>query len=228
MRDYKDATDLVLGGGGDMSEPIMMSDRKGHNGITQDGTATTLTAQEKERPIVEIGGISNGMDEATARNPMLRVLRETYGAEDLVKWALGVLDALQQAEVLRQGVHESGVSGEAKNGGKLDDGSLPCPSVVAGWLLRDVRVEQERGCTSQGRESEEQRFEQSPAPLPELPYESSQAAAALFDLWESGEGLGLLQQALHQIQEVWKSSLGERARGGGAMKSVVRRLTPLE
>ena len=39
-------------GGEDMDEPIMMSDRKGHNGITQDGTATTLTAQEKERPIV--------------------------------------------------------------------------------------------------------------------------------------------------------------------------------
>ena len=33
-------------------EPIMMSDRKGHNGITEDGTSTTLTAQEKERPIV--------------------------------------------------------------------------------------------------------------------------------------------------------------------------------
>ncbi len=34
------------------TEPICMSDRKGHNGITTDGTATTLTAQEKERPIM--------------------------------------------------------------------------------------------------------------------------------------------------------------------------------
>ena len=30
----------------------MLSDRKGHNGISEDGMATTLTAQEKERPIV--------------------------------------------------------------------------------------------------------------------------------------------------------------------------------
>lgn len=30
----------------------MMSDRKGHNGITEDGTATTLTKQEKDRPLV--------------------------------------------------------------------------------------------------------------------------------------------------------------------------------
>lgn len=35
-----------------VEEPVMMSDRKGHNGITEDGTATTLTAQEKDRPIV--------------------------------------------------------------------------------------------------------------------------------------------------------------------------------
>ena len=33
-------------------QPIMMSDRKGHNGITEDGTSTTLNAQEKERPVV--------------------------------------------------------------------------------------------------------------------------------------------------------------------------------
>lgn len=33
-------------------QPIMMSDRKGHNGISTDGTSTTLNAQEKERPVV--------------------------------------------------------------------------------------------------------------------------------------------------------------------------------
>lgn len=39
------------------TEQICMSDRKGHNGITTDGTATTLTAQEKDRPIMsEKGG----------------------------------------------------------------------------------------------------------------------------------------------------------------------------
>lgn len=33
-------------------EPVYMSDRKGHNGITENGTASTLTSQEKERPVV--------------------------------------------------------------------------------------------------------------------------------------------------------------------------------
>lgn len=31
---------------------VCMSDRKGHNGITEDGKATTLTAEEKERQII--------------------------------------------------------------------------------------------------------------------------------------------------------------------------------
>lgn len=34
------------------TEPAYMSDKKGHNGTTTDGTETTLTAQEKERPVV--------------------------------------------------------------------------------------------------------------------------------------------------------------------------------
>lgn len=52
MRDYKDATDLIVGGGASVNEPVMMSDRKGHNGITEDGIATTLTAQDKDRPLI--------------------------------------------------------------------------------------------------------------------------------------------------------------------------------
>ena len=34
------------------TEPIYLSDRKGHNGVSTDGRATTLTAQDKERPIM--------------------------------------------------------------------------------------------------------------------------------------------------------------------------------
>lgn len=32
-------------------EVVCMSDRKGHNGISTDGTATTLTAEENDRPL---------------------------------------------------------------------------------------------------------------------------------------------------------------------------------
>ena len=47
-----DRDDNSGGGENEMEEPVMMSDRKGHNGVSTDGTATTLTAQEKERPMI--------------------------------------------------------------------------------------------------------------------------------------------------------------------------------
>lgn len=37
-------------------QPIMVSSQKGHNTTTENGISTTLTAQEKERPMVKEGG----------------------------------------------------------------------------------------------------------------------------------------------------------------------------
>ena len=201
-----------------------MSDRKGHNGITEDGIGTTLTSQEKDRPIIAVEEMAN----ATSQNPILRILSEAYGAQTVFQWGTAILDRLQQAEVLQQGVYESGVPSETEDGDKLDDGTLPCEKLVAGWLLRDLREQSECGCASQGRQPTEQRAEQSAKALPELPHESAQAARNLFDMWNKGEGLGLLQQALHTLQEVRRSADGKRTEGGGGMTSVVRRLTPLE
>lgn len=52
--DYKDPpTVTVIGGVNGMNEPTMMSDRKDHNGITEEGIViNTPTAREKERPAI--------------------------------------------------------------------------------------------------------------------------------------------------------------------------------
>lgn len=206
-------------------QPILMSDRKGHNGITEDGTATTLTAQEKERPIIAIEGMLN---ETASRNQVLRLLRETYGAQEIFQWGAAVLDALQQADVLRQGVHESGVSVETEDGDKLDGSTLPCSELAAGWILRDMREQSECGCASQRWEPTEQQHRELAETVPELPHESAQTAQELLNMWSAGQGLGLLRQALSEIQEIRRSIDGVREEGGDAMTSVVRRLTPLE
>ena len=56
QRDYKDATDLIVRGGNNLdcanNEPVVISSQKDHCGITEDGTSTTLTSQEKERPMI--------------------------------------------------------------------------------------------------------------------------------------------------------------------------------
>ena len=49
-------------------EPAYMSDRKGHNGVTEDGTATTLNAQEKERPLVAVDVYNQSIQGETTAN----------------------------------------------------------------------------------------------------------------------------------------------------------------
>lgn len=92
----------------------------------------------------------------------------------------------------------------------------------------DMGEQQERGCSPYRWESTEQRFVKSATAVPKLPYESPSSSQDLFDMWEKGEGIWLLQQALYTIQEVWKPVNGSK--GGDRMKdvsTVVRRLTPL-
>lgn len=64
QRDYKDATDLIVRGGGTLlrgenDDVVMLSSHKSHSGISRNGIGTTLTSQEKENPIV---GIKEGGD----------------------------------------------------------------------------------------------------------------------------------------------------------------------
>ena len=201
-----------------------MSDSKGHNGITEDGTSTTLNAQEKERPIIAIKELEN----ATTRNPILRILRETYGAETVFKWGTAILDRIQQTKVLQQKVHERSVSAEAENGGELVYSASVCEADKTERIVRNLWEYEKCGCTPQGWKPGEQLAGEFAEALQELPLESSQASEALLNMWCNGKGLWLLQQALYSIQKIRESTLGERTGGGDAMTSVVRRLTPLE
>jgi len=167
--------------------------------------------------------------DAGTQDQVLCLLFETYGTEEVVEWGINVLASLQQAEVLRQRMHESCVQSQAKSRKELDDGSLPCPELVAEWMLRDMWEREECGRSSQGWESAEQQHREPTKSLSELPHESPSSCKEMFDMWKKGKGIWILQQALLEIQEVWKSD-DVLWKGGGYMKevsTVVRRLTPL-
>ena len=167
--------------------------------------------------------------DARTQNQILCLLQETYGAEKIIEWGIAVMATLQQTEVLQPRVHESCIQGKTQEGNKLDDSTLPCPKLVAGWLLRGMRKQSECGCTPQRRKSTEQLNREFTEVVSELPHKDPSSTKALFDMWSKGKGLGILQQTLYQIQEIWKSSDGVR-KGGDLMDSVsavVRRLTPL-
>lgn len=168
--------------------------------------------------------------DARTQDQILRLLQETYGAEKVVEWGIAVMATLQQTEILQPRVHESCIQGKTQEGNKLDDSTLPCPELVAGWLLRGMRKQSECGRTPQGRKSTEQLNREFTEVVSELPHKDPSSTKALFDMWSKGEGLGILQQTLYQIQEVWQSSSCEWKRGDGmndVSNAVVRRLTPL-
>ena len=153
---------------------------------------------------------------------------ETYGAQKVCECGAAVMASLQQAEVLQQGVHEKGFQSKTEEWDELDDGSLPCPTVVAEWIMRDMRKQQERGCTPQGRESTEQQFGQFAKSVSKLSQQNPSSCEEVFNMWEEGKRIWLLREALSEIQKIRKSvhCLWE---GGDRMrcKSRVRRLTPL-
>lgn len=221
--DRKDPPTVTVIGGA-VNELTYMSDRKGHGGITKDGTATTLTSQEKERLMIT----TKEMDDAIARNQVLRLLRETYGTETVFQWGTAIMDRLQQTEILRQGVHESSIPAETENREKLVNDSQICTAKETERIVRNLRKYEECGCTSYGRQSAEQLSAELAEVMQKLPLKSAQASATLLDMWRKSERLGLLQSALHSLQEIRRSVMGERAEGGDVMTSVVRRLTPLE
>lgn len=161
---------------------------------------------------------------AGTQSPILRLLCKAYGAQAVVEWGIAVVEALQQTEVLRQGLHEESNDCEAENRNKLDDCSLPCPSVVADWMLRDMREKSECGCSPQRQQSAEQRDQQSATAVQVLSLESTQRCEEMFDMWQKGQWIGLLRQALSEIQEIRQSACCEEER----CRYIVRRLTPLE
>ena len=181
-----------------------------------------------ERTVVAVGYKNEYEKYTKAGDEILRILRETYGEKTVVEWGAAVVDSLQSADILRQGVYESGVSRQTEDQyTKLEDTSLPIPEIVAGWLLRDMRKDRKDGCSSQGRELSEQQSGESATIVSELSQHSTQAAKELFTVWRSGKGIRLLQQTLYKIQEIRGSAMGKRSKGGDEM-SVVRRLTPLQ
>lgn len=126
--------------------------------------AGTLNCMHDQQAVILRGGYETSLENyfddylrkenqenARTQNQVLCLLLETYGTKAVVEWGIGVLDALQQAEVLQPRMYECGFESQTENGNELYGRTLTRPTVVAEWLLRDMRKRQECGRTSQGR-----------------------------------------------------------------------------
>nr|WP_253291315.1 DNA cytosine methyltransferase [Virgibacillus proomii] len=86
--------------------------------------------------------------------------------------------------------------------------------------MREVWINEESGRTPQRLELEKQLAGKLRSIMSWMPHSNSQEKD-LQNLWESAQGSRILQQTLHQIQEVWRPDV-QKARYR------IRKLTPLE
>lgn len=226
--DYKGINSQYVGQG-----KLVMTDEY----IVGNGQVAQLRLQEKARTLdcmheqqILLQRMRGGQLNAAQRSKVLQILWKAYGKKAVLKWGIRVLAILQSKGVLQPRVFKSKLSVKTQRKQKMVYDTPICPSVVAEWMLRALREQQKCGCSPQGRGSYEQQFEQSSKIMPELSQQNPQTAQEMFDMWEKGEGIGLLQQALYQIQKIRKSLLDEWKGGdlmGADSQWLVRRLTPL-
>ena len=144
----------------------------------------------------------NASTQETYPGTLLRTLRQEVGEEAFAKWGLGILDSLQQAEVLRQALHGLSIRPASFSRSWVVCCALSRSENSAGWLLQSLREAGSERCSSQGWEPSEQLAGELGAYLSELSRPGAQAARFVRDLWFASEGVGLLQQALLAVQEV--------------------------
>jgi hypothetical protein len=163
-------------------------------------------------------------DGATKGIKALLVLWKNYGAEKVFEWCSAILERIQQAEVLQQGVHEKSILPEATQGNKLDDSPLPCPKYIADWLLRDLWEQQECRCSPQRWERAEQFARELNESVQKLSQQNTSSEEDVHNMWEPAEGIRLLRETLSEVQKIWRSFIDKNKWAN----KTVRRLTPLE
>jgi DNA (cytosine-5)-methyltransferase 1 len=189
-------------------------------------TVDTLQHKGYNTPIDEQGEHDASTQE-TDTGALLRILRQKAGEEAFAEWQSGILDSLQQAQVLRPRVHGKGVRRAPREvRSQLGDGALPRAEDSRPWPMRAVWIARCVRRASQRWQLAEQQQRQLRAYLSQLSQSGPQQAQALRDMWQTSEGLGVLREALSAFQEV-RRPVDDQEKPAYAAYTV-RRLTPVE
>ena len=162
----------------------------------------------------------------TNASQTLRAVREAVGAQTFAEWGLGILDSLQQSEVLRQVVHGKGIRLPAFSRSWVVCCTLGSPFSCSQGAVQSLREAAGEGCASQGWQPSEQLAGELGAYLSELSQPGAQAERLMRDLWQADEGSGLLRETLSAFQEARRSADSENKPAHASLQ--VRRLTTHE
>jgi len=171
-------------------------------------------------------GITRGCAQKIDAVALLRVLQDKIGEKTFAQWGLGILNSLQQTQILQQALYGLGIRPAPFSRSWVVYCTLSREKGNTAWLLQSLREAQCEGCASPGWEPSKQYAEQLGAYLSKLSQPGAQNQKFMRDLWETSERFGLLRQALSTIQEMGKSPNDKTQ--SASSPYAVRRLTAEE
>lgn len=157
----------------------------------------------------------------------LWVLREKIGDETFCEWGIGGLCRILAENILRQNLYAKSIFENWKKRTECikceDVGKIGEPAIFTENEMRDMWEKWQARCSSYRPQLSEQQFNEFENLVQKLSHETTSQKEFVQGLWETSEGIGLLQQALLEIQKIWESSnqLGET-------NIRIRKLTPRE
>lgn len=161
---------------------------------------------------------------------ILQVLWKRDDDEEILKWAIRGSWCVLAKEILRQNVYAKRLFEEWKAREEL---VLQCPYNIEDYernnftedRVRDLWEEWKIGCPSYRWGLDEQSGRELEGVMSELSYEGTSSQSLLQSMWKTYEGVGVLQQALSSIQEIWESDGSEEAQW---YLIRIRKLSPIE
>lgn len=206
--------------------------------VHKDGISPTITTRpegkktavlpvvEDKRNMEEEKTMEGGKYEKTISFEVLCILRKTIGEKEFSEWAERGICYFLQKEVLQHKLYAERIFEDWEKQSDMGEFSLFCKenksALITEDKLRDLWKEWEIGCSPYRSRLSEQQFGELTSFMQKLSYEDTSAETLLQNMWDACEGIGILQQALHSIQEIWESVEKKR------QKYAIRKLTPLE
>lgn len=196
-----------------------------------DGTSNTITSVQKDNMVLEppfrIRKLTpkeltpldflcyNGVNEkkCKADEEILSILREAVGTEAFCKWAIGGLWCILSEAILWQNMYAKSIfkgwqkqtnfwqcSYHSKKYEQLVNQEERVRDMWCNW--QEVRY------TSYRPQLPKQYQNQFDVFVQKLPHEITSQKEFVHSLWQTSEGIGLLRQALSEIQEIWQPNAG--------------------
>ena len=175
--------------------------------IGSEETSNTLTTVQKDNLVVEPKGDEYDRDKAIRE--ILCLLWQKVGEETFCEWAIRGLWCIFQAEILQYDLYAKGVFENWEQ--------QPNLSCFAQYISKDKRIditendlrelwkEWQFRCSSYRRQLSEQQFREFKSFMQKLPHKRASQQVFMQSLWETyGRRIGILRQALSEIQKIWE------------------------